>query len=297
MGLLSALREKAISLGFVNIGFIKPLTPPHFDRFVEWLSNGKCGRLTWLKRNVNLRQDPGGLLEGCRTVISMAFPYPAEKPCTPDGLTIARYASSPMDYHLVLKSKCRELADMLSGPFPGSKTRVLVDSAPILERSIAYCAGLGFIGKNNMFVVPGHGSYVHLAEILTTAPLDSAPPLRIESRCGECRRCIEACPTGALERPFFLDVSKCLAYLTVEYKGELPPESGRKMGNCFLGCDRCQEVCPFNRSSLGHASFLPSADEIMEMTEQQFSERFGRTALARAGLDKLKRNILALRSA
>ncbi len=296
MKLLSSLREKAKSLGFLAIGFSEPRTPPHFKHFLDWLEKGKYGQLEWLKKNLHLREDPRTLLEGCRTVISLAFPYPAAKASTPEGLTVARYASAAVDYHLVLRSLCRELVMMLKGAYPSSRARVLVDSAPILERSIAQASGIGFIGKNNMFVFPGHGSYLHLAEILSTAPIDFASLPTMESRCGDCRRCVEACPTGALEKPYFLDVSKCLAYLTVEHEGELFPETGKKMGNCFLGCDKCQEVCQFNSPAAGKIASLPSTDEILEMMDKDFSEKLGATALERPGLARLKRNILAIRT-
>lgn len=291
----SILNQKATELGFAAIGFWAVQAPPHLDHFLEWLAKDKCGQLTWLQKNVDVRRDPRRLLEGCRTVISLAMDYPAEQSQTPDGYTIARYASSPVDYHLRLKSLCRELGNVLRDAVPGSRSRIFVDSAPILERSIAYGAGLGFIGKNNMLIVPGHGSYVNLAEILTTAHMVFETPECMESRCGECNRCIQACPTGALENPFFLNLAKCLSYLSVEYRGELQDGHGKVMGKCFVGCDRCQEVCPFNTTEKTDILPLPSTGELLKMDEQTFSERFGRTALGRPGLERVKRNILAIR--
>lgn len=277
------------------MGFLEPRTPPHFNRFIQWLATGKHGELTWLKRNTDVRRNPGRLLEGCRTIICLALPYPAEQAKTVDGFTIARYASSPVDYHLRLKSLCGELADALREWFPESRSKVFVDSAPILEKSLACEAGLGFIGKNSMLIVPGHGSYIHLAEILTTASFDFDSPECIESRCGDCRRCVDACPTGALENPFHLDIPECLAYLTVEYRGELKSDVGAKMERCFVGCDRCQEVCPFNSTREATILSLPSTGEFFEMDDRTFSERYGATALARPGLNRIKRNLQAIR--
>jgi epoxyqueuosine reductase len=293
------LRQRATELGFAAVGFMEPRVPPHFDRFVEWLEEEKHGDLVWLRKNIDLRQDPRRLLNGCRTMISLAVPYPAWPSKTPDQFALARYASSPIDYHAGIRTLCLELAHMLQDAFPGVRSRIFVDSGPVLERSIAHGAGLGFIGKNSMLIVPGRGSYVNLAEILTTALIDFDTPERMESLCGECNRCIQACPTGALEKPFRLNTAKCLSYLTVEFRGEIPNGRQKLMGNCFLGCDRCQEVCPFNREMAGAENTrlltLPSSEELLGMDEATFSRQFATTALARPGLARVKRNLLAIR--
>ncbi len=295
VNIVKAIQERARSLGFSCVGFTEPGSPPHFEEFLNWLAQENCGDLAWLKRNVDLRQDPGRLLAGCRAILCLAVPYPGSKGRTQDGLTIARYASSSLDYHTHIKTLCRGLVDLLKARHPESRARVFVDSGPILERSLAYAAGLGFLGKNNALIRPGLGSYLHLAEILTTAPVPVPLPEPMESRCGGCNRCVEACPTGALEEPFLLNVPRCLAYLTVEYGGELPTGTGSKMGDCFYGCDRCQEVCPFNPPEEEKAPSLPSSDEILDMTDVEFNAIFGKTALARGGLHRVKRNILAIR--
>jgi len=142
---------------------------------------------------------------------------------------------------------------------------VCVDSSPILEKSVAWQSGLGFIGKNTLLVVPGYGSYFFLAEILTTAPLQYSVIDTIPDSCGSCTACIDACPTGALEKPYHLNASKCLAYLTIEHKGDIHPALGTKMNKCFLGCDRCQEACPHNTGPLTVNVSMPSADEILHM--------------------------------
>lgn len=252
--------------------------------------------MSWLERHMEVRRDPERLLKGCRTVISLAYPYPSERPATPDGFTVSRYAHPrEEDYHQRLKGLCKGIANLVEGRDPGSRTRICVDSAPLLERSIAWKAGIGFFGKNSMLILPDYGSYFYLAEILCTALLAFEPAGSLESRCGTCTRCLEACPTGALERPFCLDATKCLSYLTIEYRGAVTREMGRRMGDCFFGCDRCQEACPFNKGKEGTEISLPTTDEFVRMEEAMFRERFGKTALARQGLEKIHSNIRAIK--
>jgi epoxyqueuosine reductase len=188
------------------------------------------------------------------------------------------------------------LADSIVDLYPGNKTRICVDSAPIVERSFAFTSGIGFIGKNNMLIIPGYGSYVFLVEVLTTALLKYFDAERFENQCGTCTRCMDACPSGALERPYHLDASKCLSYLTIERQGAVDGETGGRMGNCFFGCDICQEVCPFNKGGSPIDPSLPATDELLDMGEKEFKDRYGKTAFARVGLEKLKSNIRAVRS-
>lgn len=246
----------------------------------------------WIKRHTDLRADPKKLLPECRTVISLAYPYSPRIPMTPDNFGMARYTEPWLpDYHHRLRNLARCLAVRIVEMVPQARTRVCVDSAPIMERSFAYAAGLGFIGKNNALILPGYGSYVFLAEILTTVqipPLSHAP---MENQCGACEKCIQACPTGALEAPFSINAGKCLSYLTIEHAGKIDPAIGNKMGRCFLGCDICQQVCPYNKPEHTPDILLPPADAILDMKEKEFVKLWGKTALNRAGLAKIKRNI------
>jgi epoxyqueuosine reductase len=162
-----------------------------------------------------------------------------------------------------------------------------------MERSFAVTGGIGFVGNNTMLIVPGHGSYCFLVEILTTAPFRVPRAMEMESRCGTCTKCIEACPTGALKAPFHIDVSRCLSYLTIEARHDINEKLAEKMGNTFFGCDVCQEVCPFNKAE-DPTIVLPSTDRIIQMSEGDFKGTFGKTAFERAGLKKLKGNIGAL---
>jgi len=295
--MLSSLVEKAKDSGFIGIGFSHPGRPLYFDRFNDWISDHKYADMSWLERNRELRGDPSSLLKGCRTIVSLAYPYYSQKPATPDDFTVSRYSQpNQEDYHYRLKRLCRELADMIEEMHPGSRSRVCVDSAPILEKSFACSSGIGFIGKNNMLIIPGYGSFLYLAELLTTAPLEYSAVKAMDNQCGSCKLCIDSCPTGALEKPFYLDASRCLSYLSIEYRGAINRDTGMKMANCFFGCDRCQEVCPFNFGDISRWISLPSTDEFLRMNEEEFKERFGKTVFARAGLKKIKTNIQAIRA-
>ena len=294
--MLTPLINRAKDLGFIAVGFSLPDTPPYFDRFTAWLSDSKHADMAWLERSREVRADPMRLLEGCKTIISLAYPYPSQKVSTPDGLTVSRYAQPTLeDYHFRLKRLCRELTNFIKDMDGRSKVRVCVDSAPILEKGFAWSGGIGFIGKNNMLIIPGCGSYFFLAEILTTTPMKQSNVEAMENQCGNCIRCIDACPTGALEKPFYLDAGKCLSYLTIEHKGPLKDTHGRHMGDCFFGCDRCQEACPFNEEEETTKVLLPSTDIFLRMDEGLFQEKFGKTAFARAGLEKIKANIRTMR--
>ena len=294
--MITTLTQKAEELGFITIGFSRPEVPTHFHRFETWLSNSKHANMAWLERNREVRADPTRLLKGCKTVMSLAYPYPSQKVGTSDGYTVSRYAQPiSEDYHARVKRLCRELIPILEASDRGSKSRVCVDSAPILEKGFAYAAGIGFIGKNNMLIIPGYGSYFYLAEILTTYEIAWKSIEAIDNPCGECTRCTDACPTGALEEPFLLNAGKCLSYLTIEQKGPLNTDYGRHMGDCFFGCDRCQEACPFNKKQGTTKVLLPSTDSLLRMDERLFQEKFGKTALARAGLEKIKTNIRAIK--
>jgi epoxyqueuosine reductase len=287
--------EKAKSLGFLKIGFSIPQTPVHFNKYMSWLSAHKNADMSWMERHTNIREDPALLLKGCRTIISLAYPYSPDQPITPDSFSVARYSQPDRDdYHQRVRILCNDLVELLENTHKGSRVRVCVDSVPILERSIAYYSGIGFIGKNNMLIIPGYGSYFCLAEIMTTASLGIPSVDLMENQCGSCTRCLDSCPSGALEEPFSLNASRCLSYITIERKRHIDKNEGIMMGRCFFGCDRCQEVCPFNKIAGSREILLPSTDEILKMDRESFSERFGNTAFARSGIEKIQMNIRAI---
>ena len=293
----SEIIEKARDLGFIGIGFSVPHKPLSFDKYTSWISERKNADMSWLERNIQIRKDPSILLPGCKSILSLAYPYSPHKPATPDGLSASRYSSPDLaDYHQRVKSLCKNIAGFIKKVHKEAMIRICVDSAPILERSLGYSSGMGFIGKNTMLIIPGFGSYFYLAEILTTAAFDMPAAEPLGDLCDSCSLCVDSCPTGALEKPFYLDASKCLSYLTIEFRSSVNKADGMKMGDCFFGCDRCQEVCPFNGTGKKRRVCLPPAEEWMGMDKNGFAERFGKTALARAGLEKIKTNISAMLS-
>jgi epoxyqueuosine reductase len=295
--MLSRIVDQAEDLGFIAVGFSRPQRPLFFDSFTAWLAQKGHAGMSWLERHVELRENPSRLLKNCQSIVSLAFPYPSERSGTPDGFYVSRHADpAKEDYHQRLKKSCLVVADVIRKASQDCRVRICVDSAPLLERSVALAAGLGFIGKNNMMIIPGYGSYVYLAEILTTARLPFEPVEPMENQCGSCTQCVDACPAGALQKPFYINASRCLSYLTIEYNGHVAQDSAGAMGDCFFGCDRCQEACPFNKEDSSTRISLPSTEEFLEMDNATFGQRFGRTTLARAGLEKVKSNILAMRN-
>lgn len=295
MRFAESISKKALELGFIAVGFCRSRTPPFMAEYNRWVDAGKYGGMGWLKRHKVLKNDPHTLLEGCRSIISLGYPYPFQKPCTPDGLTAARYSRpTETDYHHTVRVRATLLVEMITRRYPGSRCRICVDSAPVLERGFAYASGLGFIGKNNMLIRPDYGSYLFLGEILTTAPLKFVEPVPVKNGCGRCARCLEACPTGALEGPFSLNAGKCLSYLTIEKKGPIDRETAEHMLGCFFGCDVCQEVCPYNPGTSERLECLPSSDELLSLTSEAFEHRFGETAFARAGIEKIRGNLMVM---
>ncbi len=292
--LISDLRRKAEELGFIGIGFSRPARLPHFERFGAWLSKGHHAGMTYLQRNASLREDPCKLLPDCRCIISLAYPYGSKKPATSDGFFAARFSEPTLqDYHHRLKGLCAVLVEMIESVRGGVVNRIFVDSAPVLERSIAHTSGIGFIGKNTMLIIPGYGSYFYLAEIFSTAPIEAPLGTPIPTLCGSCSGCLEACPRGAIEEGFSIEASKCLSYWTIESKETRNIPRG-EMGRFFFGCDRCQEACPHNGDQTASEVSLPSADQFLRMEEGDFEKRFGSTAFSRAGLEKIKWNIRAV---
>lgn len=267
------------------------------SNFKRWLQEGNNADMQWLERHAALRCAPSLLLDGAEatprkvSVISTAFSYrqPVRRPA---GLPeIARFAYGE-DYHKVLKRKLKPVCKYIESA-TGAKTRICIDSAPLYERYWAMKAGIGRQGLSGMLIVPGYGTYVLLAEIVTDLELEADTPQT--PGCLGCRRCIERCPTGAIKGDLSIDASKCRAYLSIECKqpttGNLP----------LFGCDICQVVCPHNRDAKSDRcldEFLPSREmlslsetELRKMTDDEFLQLFGNTPLKRAGLEKLKRNI------
>ena len=249
MSLTDTIKDEARRLGFSLAGITTPEPPPHWKAFEHWLSMGRHGAMDYLTDS--RRADPRLVLPGCRSIMMLAVSYPAAGTATgdkgprPTG-RVAAYAWG-YDYHLVLPKRLRMLAAFIEAqvgsPIPH---RWYTDTGPLLERDLAQRAGLGWIGKNTCLIHPKIGSYFLLAEILLGIELEPDMPYSAD-RCGKCTRCITACPTGCILPDRTLDARRCLSYLTIENKKEIPLDLRPQLGNWIFGCDICQQICPWNR--------------------------------------------------
>ncbi|MFO0617761.1 MAG: tRNA epoxyqueuosine(34) reductase QueG [Polyangiaceae bacterium] len=252
MTLREIVRERARLLGLEHVGFARADAPLEADhaRYQRFVDRGMHGVMDWLARDADARRtlDGPAILPGARSVISVARPYarsPSAEARDPDvARLIARYARG-QDYHNHFRKKLRLLAKFVRTLGEGVEARPLCDVEPLLERAWAARAGLGFVGKNGLVIVPGRGSFVLLGEVVTTLDLGADAPMA--ERYGSCTRCLDACPTSAFDAPFVLDPRRCVAYLTIEAAPETPADRG-DLGEHLFGCDECQVVCPFNRT-------------------------------------------------
>lgn len=299
------IKAEALRLGFSACGLApaEAVSEAAGSAFRQWLADGCHAEMAYMQNHEEKRLNPGLLVEGARTVVSVALNYYPEKTIPEDEYQIAWYAYGK-DYHDVMKAKLNALLEFIASlpPSPESiNARVFCDTAPVLERYWAWRAGLGWIGKNTQLIIPRAGSCFFLGEIIIDIAADSydAPQ---KSRCGSCTRCLNACPTKALEAPFRLNSAKCLSYLTIEHRGEISPDTGEKTGNKIYGCDECQRACPWNRfaSPTPVAEFLPSPallgmekKDWHQLTEEQYRTLFKGSAVKRAKYQGLMRNIKA----
>lgn len=303
MSLSIQIKNKAKELGFDACGIAEVASADtealFFDR---WIAEGCHAGMKYMENYRDIRLDPAGLVEGARSVISVALNYyPAQKQ-SPDSPRISYYAYGK-DYHIVVKDKLRQLWEYITSLIPVLDStlpaaRLFTDSAPILERYWAWKAGLGWIGKNTNLIIPGKGSFFFLGEIVTTLELDYDTPQK--NRCGACRRCLDACPTSALDRPGHLNANKCISYLTIEHKGDIPSEQASRLGDRLYGCDTCQEACPWNRfaSPTREAAFSPSPaflslkkEDLRCFTRDDYNRIFAGSAVKRAKYEGLIRTI------
>ncbi|MCD8266974.1 MAG: tRNA epoxyqueuosine(34) reductase QueG [Prevotellaceae bacterium] len=293
------LKAVAQSLGFSHCGVCPAEDVPAEVRqlFGEWLHDGRHARMGYLERHTEERFSPSLLVAGTKAIISLAISYNPGSLPTQEAL--AWYAQGT-DYHTVLRKKLLKLMQSL-----GLEGRAFTDTAPVLEKYWAWRCGLGFIGRHTQLVIPGFGSAYFLAEIFVNQQCDSydSPinPSFLSDECGSCRLCEEACPTGAIAN-HCLDARRCLSYLTIEHRGELPPWAGRHLQKCFYGCDRCLRACPHLRAEKIQISFeFRASDRLLAMTESDWlslsRERYGQlfrgSAVRRAKYEGLRRNIAA----
>ncbi|GIV10101.1 MAG: epoxyqueuosine reductase [Fimbriimonadales bacterium] len=295
------IKQYARALGFELVGIAPVQSPPHADSFLLWLAQGYAGAMDYLERTAHLRIHPEALLPDARSAIVVGLNYaPAEFPEA--DYRIARYALGD-DYHTVIREKLETLLGAIQAIEPTAHGRVCIDTAPVLERDLAMLAGLGWFGKNTCLINTHRGSYFFLGVLLLTLELEYDTPA--QGGCGECRLCLDACPTSALVEPYRLDARKCISYLTIELRGSIPTEYRASLGEWLFGCDICQEVCPFNRPRV-HQPLrarptteprlqtrpLPQLTEILQMDEAEFAQRFRGSAVKRTKWRGLVRNAL-----
>ena len=296
------IKAEARRLGFSACGLApaEPLPADYADVLRRWLDEGCHAGMAYMENHLTLRLDPRRLVEGARTVVSVALNYFTGQELSPRGYAFARYAHG-RDYHEVMRRKLRELLFAI-GLEEHRHGRVFCDTAPVAERYWAVRCGLGWTGHNGQLIIPGAGSYFFLGELILTQPADCYD-LPQRARCGICRRCVEACPAQALSGGGKVDARRCLSCLTIEHRGALPAGTGALMGRCVYGCDRCAEVCPWNRfASPTSVTDFFSSDALRQMTAEdwqvldveQYRRLFKGSAVKRVKFEGLVRNISAL---
>ncbi|MCL2649733.1 MAG: tRNA epoxyqueuosine(34) reductase QueG [Candidatus Azobacteroides sp.] len=291
----SLIKRKALQLGFDACGICKAeFTGEHAGYFRQWLDKGYHGEMSYLNKNIEKRCDPRLLIENAKSIIVVALNYYPEKKQKPEAPQFSYYAYGK-DYHLVVKEKLQLLYNYINQELLPISGRVFCDTAPVLEKYHAQKAGLGWIGKNCQLIIPGKGSFFFLGEIVIDKELEYDTPA--DNKCGNCRKCLDACPTQAFVAPNRLNANLCLSYLTIEYKGVLPNTSS--FNNYIYGCDICNKICPYNQSppKTTVEAFKPSEaflnldkEQLMQLDPKGFDEIFKESAIERIGLEQLKRN-------
>ena len=299
--LKAALVERATAQGFDTVRVAAAdAIPDAAPRLAEWLANGHHGTMDWMAADPARRGSPAGLWPAVRSVVMLGLSTaPDEDPLAkldqPGRGAIATYAAR-RDYHEVVKGRLKELAGWFSAK-SGAPAKVFVDTAPVLEKSLAAASGLGWTGKHSVLVSRRHGSWLILGALFTSAEL--APDEPEPDRCGSCTRCLDICPTDAFPSPRVLDARRCIAYLTIEHAGPIPHAFRRPMGNRVFGCDDCLAVCPWNRfaeasrdarMALRPDLAAPPLAELARLDEAGFRQRFAGTPVKRTGRDRLVRN-------
>ena len=302
ISLVRRLKERAFELDLTAVG-IATLAPSDHAAFLkQWLAAGHAGSMSWMHRTALDSVDLRRRFSWARSAVVAAVSYLSYRGDrhTQGGLTphVARYALG-RDYHRVLGDRLAGLAAFLEAESPGARTRVYVDTGPVLERELAQRAGLGWFGKSTNLIRPGGDSWVLLGQILTSLELPPDDP--VADRCGSCTACIDACPTGAILGPYVVDARRCISYVTIELRGAIPEEQRAAIDDWVFGCDVCQEVCPWNRkvSPVMDAAFTPGAhlsnsdlESLVRLDEDGFRSGPRDTPLRRTRRRGLVRNAL-----
>lgn len=301
---------RAKELGFASVGIVPVQPLPHLGEFQAWLDAGHHGEMRWLAREPGARANPAAVLEGARSIVAVTALYRPDasggsaveldgrNPMSPGPGRIASYAHG-YDYHRVLEKRLDALAAFIRAETGAAvAARSAVDRLPILERDVAWLAGLGWYGKNTMILSRTLGSFFFLAELVVDVDLGGVGE-PVTDHCGTCTACLDACPTSAFVAPYVLDARRCISYLTIEHRGPIPRPLRRLLGDHLFGCDICQDVCPWNRKAPGATDFAfqgrpdvvgLSADQLLLLSEAEFRARLALSAVQRAGRSGLLRN-------
>ncbi len=313
MNLAEDIKRKAFRLGFDLIGItdVLPIDTEQAESLAEWLKSGFAGRMDYMRKNFEKRINPAKLLKNAQSVIAVGLNYrppPIQNSKPSTGCLKAKTQNSSFgrvanyaqyeDYHLFIKKQLRKLTNFISSIAGESlKFKICVDSVPLAERALAVRAGLGFIGKNRMLINPELGPQILLGEIITNLKLEPDEP--VTDNCSNCDKCIAACPTGALRNDGQFDASKCISYLTIEYKGQISSGLARKIDNWLFGCDECVLACPYQEDSpvCENKRFKFYSDraqlnlrQILDLSQEEFKTQFTDSVIKRLGLEGLKRN-------
>ena len=317
-----------MQLGFDKVGIAPAISPTGLHRFYDWLDAGYAGEMDYLENRREAYSHPRHVMPGVKSLVMLAKVYqtsgiPASQNCPEPPLAEQEYQAGPLshgqgrvssyawgstDYHDLVRKQLKSLASWMHVEMPEAQTRGIVDTAPLLEREFAQLAGLGWVGKNTLLIGRDIGSWFFLAAILTESELAYDIPHE-EEFCGNCTACLDACPTDAFVKPYVLDATRCISYLTIEKRDSLPEKEREMLGDWLFGCDICQEVCPWNNKSplslepaftpknknkvSGNSAIAPGSVDLTELfylDDQSFRERFRKTPLWRAKRRGILRN-------
>lgn len=292
------IKAEAKRLGFLSCGISKAeFLEEEAPRLEQWLNKNMHGEMGYMENHFDKRLDPRLLVDGAKSVISLLLNYYPQEEQNDDSYKLSKYAYG-QDYHHVIKTKLKSLQKFITQEIGEVNGRAFVDSAPVLDKAWAAKSGLGWIGKHSNLLTQQVGSFYFIAELIVD--LDLEYDSRVTDHCGTCTACLDACPTQAIVEPYVVDGSKCISYLTIELKNQIPSDFKGKMDDWMFGCDVCQDVCPWNRFSKSHNEplFNPHPDLLSmtkkdweEITEDVFKKVFQKSAVKRTKFSGLTRNI------
>lgn len=294
------MKQLAIDIGFDSVGVCKAESADSWSRFEQWINRGYAGEMQYLSDRADAYRHPRHVMDGVQNIVMLTVNYRTDEPIEvkPGQGRISRYAWGPTDYHDLVHSRLKSLIAILKEREPNSHHRGVIDTAPLLERDFARLAGVGWQGKNTLLLNQQQGSLFFLAALLTDLPLDHDEPFAAD-HCGTCTACLDACPTDAFPQPYVLDATKCISYLTIELRNDIPESLRNHTADWLFGCDICQDVCPWNQKAptTAELAFQPNPNSnpvdliaVFDLDDDGFRERFRRTPLWRSKRHGILRN-------